>query len=97
MRKAYFFITVLLLISVVIQFYFAALGVFGPQGEDDNLYVFHRINGSMVLPVLALLAVLFAALVARRRTHGLAVGAPDPPDRRAVPAVHPRRPDRRRR
>jgi hypothetical protein len=61
-RKAYFFITVLLMISVVIQFYFAALGVFGPQGEDDNLYVFHRINGSMVLPALSLLAVLFAAL-----------------------------------
>ena len=57
MRKAYFVITVLLLISVVIQFYFAALGVFGPQGEDDNLYLFHRINGSVVLP---------GALAARR-------------------------------
>ncbi|MEO8262633.1 MAG: DUF6220 domain-containing protein [Pseudolysinimonas sp.] len=62
MRKAYFVITLLLLISVVFQFYFAALGVFGPQGEDDNLYAFHRINGSMVLPTLSLLAVLFAAL-----------------------------------
>ena len=50
MRKAYFVITVLLLISAVLQFYFAALGVFGPQGEDDNLFGFHRINGSMVLP-----------------------------------------------
>lgn len=62
MRKAYFVITVLLLISVVLQFYFAALGVFGPQGEDDNLYAFHRINGSMVLPLLSVLAVVFAAL-----------------------------------
>ncbi len=62
MRKAYFVITVLLLIAVVFQFYFAALGVFGPQGEDDNLYLFHRINGSAVLPALSLLAVLFAAL-----------------------------------
>ncbi len=62
MRKAYFVITVLLLIAVVIQFYFAALGVFGPQGETDNLYLFHRINGSAVLPILSLLAVLFAAL-----------------------------------
>jgi hypothetical protein len=61
-RKAYFVITVLLLIAVVIQFYFAALGVFGPQGETDNLYLFHRINGSAVLPILSLLAVLFAAL-----------------------------------
>jgi hypothetical protein len=61
-RKAHFVITVLLLISVVIQFYFAALGVFGPQGKDDNLFLFHRINGSMVLPALSLLAVLFAAL-----------------------------------
>ena len=62
MRKAYFFVTVLLLISVVFQFYFAALGVFGPQGEDDNLYVFHSVNGQFVLPVLSLLAVVFAAL-----------------------------------
>jgi hypothetical protein len=61
-RKVYFFVTVLLLISVVFQFYFAALGVFGPQGEDDNLYVFHSVNGQFVLPVLSLLAVLFAAL-----------------------------------
>jgi hypothetical protein len=61
-RKAYFVITVLLLISVVLQFYFAALGVFGPQGEDDNLFVFHRVNGSMVLPLLSILAVVFAAL-----------------------------------
>ena len=62
MRKVYFVITVLLLISVVAQFYFAALGVFGPQGEDDNLFPFHRINGSAVLPALSLLAVIFAAL-----------------------------------
>lgn len=62
MRKAYFVVTVLLLISVVFQFYFAALGVFGPQGEDDNLFGFHRVNGSIVLPVLSLLAVIFAAL-----------------------------------
>jgi hypothetical protein len=61
-RKAYFVITVLLLIAVVLQFYFAALGVFGPQGEDDNLYTFHRINGSAVLPLLTVLAVVFAAL-----------------------------------
>ena len=62
MRKAYFVTTVLLLISVVIQFYFAALGVFGPQGEGENLYGFHSVNGQMVLPALSLLAVLFAAL-----------------------------------
>ena len=62
MRKAYFVITVLLLISVVLQFYFAALGVFGPQSEADELYIFHRIEGSVALPLLSLLAVLFAAL-----------------------------------
>ena len=76
MRKAYFFITVLLLISVVIQFYFAALGVFGPQGEDDNLYVFHRINGSMVLARAVVARRPFRRSLAGRRTHGLAVGAP---------------------
>ena len=62
MRKAYFVVTVLLLLAVVVQFYFAALGVFGPQGKDDNLFVFHRIFGSVVLPGLAVLTVLFAAL-----------------------------------
>jgi carbon starvation protein CstA len=61
-RKAYFVTTVLLLISVVIQFYFAAMGVFGPQGEGEDLYGFHSVNGQMVLPALSLLAVLFAAL-----------------------------------
>jgi hypothetical protein len=61
-RKAYFVLTVLLLISAVLQFYFAALGVFGPQGEDDNLFPLHRINGSMVLPTLLVLSVIFAAL-----------------------------------
>jgi hypothetical protein len=61
-RKAYFVITVLLLIAVVAQFYFAALGVFGPEGEDDELFIFHRIFGSMVLPALSVLAVVFAAL-----------------------------------
>jgi hypothetical protein len=59
-RKAYFFTTVLLFISVIIQFYFAALGVFGPQ--DPSLFVFHSINGQFVLPALALLAVLFGGL-----------------------------------
>jgi hypothetical protein len=61
-RKAYFVTTVLLLISVVIQFYFAAMGVFGPHGEGEDLFAFHSVNGQMVLPALSLLAVLFAAL-----------------------------------
>ena len=60
MRKAYFFTTVLLFISTIIQFYFAAMGIFGPA--DHSLFVFHSINGQIVLPVLALLAVLFGAL-----------------------------------
>ena len=97
MRKAYFVITVLLLISVVIQFYFAALGVFGPQGEDDNLYLFHRINGSAVLPALSLLAVLFAALSRAGARTVLALRPPDPAHRRAVPDLHRRRSGGRRR
>jgi hypothetical protein len=59
-RKAYFVVTVLLLISVVLQFYFAALGIFGPK--DGELFVFHSINGQFVLPALSVLAVIFAAL-----------------------------------
>lgn len=60
MRKIYFVLTVLLLISTVIQFYFAALGVFGPQDADP--YVFHSVNGTIVLPSLLVLSVIFAAL-----------------------------------
>lgn len=60
MRKIYFVLTVLLLISTVVQFYFAALGVFGP--EDADLFVFHSVNGTIVLPVLLVLAIIFAAL-----------------------------------
>ena len=47
MRKAYFVITLLLLIAVVAQFYFAALGVFGPEGEDDEL-LGHLLGGHAV-------------------------------------------------
>jgi FtsH-binding integral membrane protein len=60
MRKVYFVLTVLLLISTVVQFYFAALGVFGP--EDADLFVFHSVNGTVVLPILLVLAIIFAAL-----------------------------------
>ncbi len=60
MRKAFFFTTVLLFISAIIQFYFAAMGFFGP--EDHSLFVFHSINGQVVLPALVLLAILFGAL-----------------------------------
>ena len=60
MRKAYSVITILLLISVVVQFYFAAMGIFGP--EDGELFAFHSINGQIVLPALSLLAVIFAVL-----------------------------------
>lgn len=60
MRKVYFVTTVLLFVSVIIQFYFAAMGMFGPV--DRSLFVFHSINGQAVLPALSLLAVLFGAL-----------------------------------
>lgn len=61
MRKAYFVITILLLVAVVVQFYFAALGVFGPRDPED-LFVFHRTNAQIVIPGLILLGIIFAAL-----------------------------------
>jgi len=61
MRKVYVTLTGLLVVSVVIQFYFAAFGVFtAPQ--NDSQYILHLTNGRFILPVLCLLCIGAAAL-----------------------------------
>jgi len=61
MRKVYVVLTGLLVVSVVIQFYFAAFGVFTAP-ENDSQFILHQMNGRMVLPVLCLLCIAAAAL-----------------------------------
>ena len=61
MRKVYVTLTGLLVISVVIQFYFAAFGVFtAPQ--NDSQFILHVTNGRFILPLLCLLCIAAAAL-----------------------------------
>nr|BFE88519.1 hypothetical protein GCM10020093_111200 [Planobispora longispora] len=60
-RQAYAVLCVLLLGAVVIQFYFAAFGVFTVP-ENDSQFIMHRINGSGAIPILTLLATIMAAI-----------------------------------
>jgi Family of unknown function (DUF6220) len=61
MRKVYVACTALLFAAVVLQFYFAAFGVF-TQPENDSQFILHSINGTGVIPLLSIVATIFAAL-----------------------------------
>ncbi|MFD6091626.1 DUF6220 domain-containing protein [Oerskovia sp. NPDC060338] len=72
MRKTFLVISVLVVVAVVMQFYFAAVGVF--SDPDDELFAIHGTSGRIVLPLLMILSIVFAALAkAGRRTVWLAV------------------------
>ena len=72
MRKLYFAVTVLLTAAVVLQLYLAAVGVF--SNPEDELFAWHGMNGRVVLPILALLTIVVAALArAGKRTIWLSV------------------------
>ncbi|MGS0684061.1 DUF6220 domain-containing protein [Nakamurella sp. GG22] len=60
MRKVYVAITGLLMVSVILQFYFAAFGVFTAP-DNDSQFILHQMNGRIVLPVLCLLSIAAAA------------------------------------
>jgi hypothetical protein len=61
MRRIYVILVGLLLASGGLQFYFAAVGAFTRPQTDDS-YALHLVNGRMVMPILAVLAVIAAAL-----------------------------------
>ena len=63
MRKVYLVLTGLMLLAVVAQFYFAAVGAFA-RPQQDTSFVLHDVTGTLVIPVLAILATV-VALVAR--------------------------------
>ncbi len=70
MRKVFVVLTGLLVVSVVVQFYFAAFGVFTAPSNDSQ-FVLHQMNGRIVLPVLCLLCIIVAALA---RAPGRLIG-----------------------
>ncbi|BDZ55912.1 DUF6220 domain-containing protein [Agromyces marinus] len=72
MRKLFLVISVLFTASVVVQLYLAAVGVF--SNPEDELFAWHGTNGRIVLPILAILLIVSAALArAGKRTIWLSV------------------------
>ncbi len=71
LRLVFLTLTVLLTAATVFQLYLAAVGVFS---HDDEGFSWHGMNGRIVLPVLVLLTVIFAAVArAGKRTIWLSV------------------------
>lgn len=72
LRVTFSVVTILLSAAVILQLYFAGVGVFSDPA--DHLFDIHGWNGRVVLPVLVLLTVLLAALArAGKRTIWLSV------------------------
>jgi uncharacterized protein DUF6220 len=69
-RRAYVTLAGLMLLAVVVQFYFAAVGAFA-EPQDDQSYALHLMDGMMIIPALSLLATLVAALA---RAPGRLIG-----------------------
>lgn len=61
MRKAYVVLLTLLMVAIFVQFYLAAMGALS-KPVDDNSFTPHKINGMMVIPSLAVLATIVAAI-----------------------------------
>lgn len=71
-RYAFAVVSTLLVAATVLQLYFAGMGVF--SDPTDGLFAIHGWNGRIVLPLLVLLSILFAALAkAGKRTVWLTV------------------------
>ncbi|GII87428.1 hypothetical protein Ssi03_54180 [Sphaerisporangium siamense] len=61
MRKVYVAVAGLMLLAVIAQFYFAAVGAFDSAHDDDS-FVLHSMTGMMIIPVLSILATVAAAV-----------------------------------
>ena len=70
MRRTYAAANALMLLAVLIQFYFAAVGAFA-KPQHDNSFVLHDTTGMMVIPTIALVATVAAALA---RVSGRLIG-----------------------
>jgi hypothetical protein len=60
MRRIYVILVGLLLASGGLQFYLAAVGAFTKPQTDDS-FALHTVNGRVVFPILAIVAVIAAA------------------------------------
>jgi hypothetical protein len=69
-RRAFVTLAGLMVLAVVVQFYFAAVGAFA-KPQDDDSFALHLMDGMMIIPVLSLLATLVAALA---RAPGRLIG-----------------------
>ncbi len=73
MRRVYLALAGLLLLAVLAQFYFAAVGAFA-KPQNDSSFALHDATGSIVIPALSLLATIAAALArAPGRLIGLSI------------------------
>lgn len=70
MRRVFTVVASLLVVAEVVQFYFAAFGVFQAPAPADA-FLLHQMNGRIVLPVLCLLVIVAAALA---RAPGRLIG-----------------------
>jgi hypothetical protein len=71
-RKVFSIVSILVVIAVVLQFYFAGLGVFSQPEEE--LFGVHGTSGRIVLPILFILSLITAAIArAGKRTIWLTV------------------------
>lgn len=73
MRKVFFALVVLLFATILVQFYFAAFGAFDRPRVDGSFSV-HRTIGTFVIPAIALLSTIAAAVArAPKKIIGLAL------------------------
>jgi Family of unknown function (DUF6220) len=69
-RRVYLGLAGLLLLAVVAQFYFAAVGAFA-KPQTDSSFALHDLTGMLIIPVLSLLATVAAAVA---RVPGRQIG-----------------------
>jgi hypothetical protein len=60
-RRIYAAVLGLLLLAVLAQFYFAAVGAFA-KPQDEHSFALHNTNGFVVIPALSVLAAILAAV-----------------------------------
>jgi len=73
-RKVFSIVSILVIAAVVLQFYFAGLGVF--SHPEEGLFAVHGTAGRIVLPILFLLSLITAAIArAGKKTIWLTVVA----------------------
>lgn len=72
LRLVFLVVTILLVVDSIVQLYLAGVGAFSHDPEEG--FSWHGTNGRIVLPILVLLTILFAALArAGKRTIWLSV------------------------